>query len=478
MSVSSLVNRVSYTGNGTADTFSYTFRVFDEDHLRVIVRDTSNVETVLTKTTHYTVTGVGNLSGGSVALVNGVFDWLDAEGDLKTDYVLVIRRVLPLKQETEFRNQGSFFPEDHEDSFDKQVMINQAQQDEIDRTLKLPESVDPLDFNASLPATIVDPLNAGATIIVNATGDGLDVGPTVTSIAVHEADTTDVHGITDTSALLTETNSKTFTNKSINGDNNTLSNISISSIKTVLADANKAILRDASGVIQSSFISDININNSTISNSKLINVSTQTIKGRITAGSGSPEDLTATQATSILNSFVGDSGSGGTKGLVPAPASGDASANKFLKADGLWSTVVASPSFSYRSVTTTDTATTADYAIVLSGASFTQTLYTAVGNSGRIIEIVHGGTSLTQVYTLATTGGQTIGGVSSGSYALYTNGETLKLVSNGANWIILDHRTDCVIDSGTITIGSSGTSPTKSSTKVTDSHIIYSKVGH
>jgi hypothetical protein len=41
----------------------------------------------------------------------------------------------------------------------------------------------------------------------------------------------------------------------------------------------------------------------------------KTFKGRTTAGTGNVEDLTATQATSILNNFVGDGGSGGTKGL-------------------------------------------------------------------------------------------------------------------------------------------------------------------
>ena len=34
--------------------------------------------------------------------------------------------------------------------------------------------------------------------------------------------------------------------------------------------------------------------------------------------------------------MVGDSGSGGTKGLAPAPAAGDAAAGKYLKADGTW----------------------------------------------------------------------------------------------------------------------------------------------
>jgi hypothetical protein len=37
-----------------------------------------------------------------------------------------------------------------------------------------------------------------------------------------------------------------------------------------------------------------------------------------------------------LPPFVGDSGTGGTAGSVPAPAAGAAEAGKFLKADGTW----------------------------------------------------------------------------------------------------------------------------------------------
>lgn len=73
-----------------------------------------------------------------------------------------------------------------------------------------------------------------------------------------------------------------------------------------------------------------------VTNAKLATVATQTIKGRTTAGTGAVEDLTAAQAAAILPAVVGDSGSGGTKGLVPAPAAGDAAAGKFLRADGTW----------------------------------------------------------------------------------------------------------------------------------------------
>ena len=41
--------------------------------------------------------------------------------------------------------------------------------------------------------------------------------------------------------------------------------------------------------------------------------------------------------TSRVKDVTGDSGSGGVRGLVPAPAAGDAAANKYLKASGAWS---------------------------------------------------------------------------------------------------------------------------------------------
>ena len=86
------------------------------------------------------------------------------------------------------------------------------------------------------------------------------------------------------------------------------------------------------------FTSTVTVPDATFANAKLATVATQTIKGRVTAGTGAVEDLTATQATTVLNAVVGDSGSGGTKGLVPAPAAGDAAAGKVLKADGTWGT--------------------------------------------------------------------------------------------------------------------------------------------
>lgn len=69
-----------------------------------------------------------------------------------------------------------------------------------------------------------------------------------------------------------------------------------------------------------------------VTNAQLADMATARIKGRITAGSGDPEDLTGTQATTLLDTFTN-----ALKGL--APASGGGTSN-FLRADGTW----ASPS--------------------------------------------------------------------------------------------------------------------------------------
>lgn len=63
---------------------------------------------------------------------------------------------------------------------------------------------------------------------------------------------------------------------------------------------------------------------------------TMTMSGTLAIANGGTGATNATAATAQWNAMVGDSGAGGTKGLVPAPAAGDAAAGKFLKADGVW----------------------------------------------------------------------------------------------------------------------------------------------
>ena len=58
--------------------------------------------------------------------------------------------------------------------------------------------------------------------------------------------------------------------------------------------------------------------------------------------------------------FSGDSGSGGSKGLVPAPAAGDAAENKFLNANGKWSVTPAAAGVDIHGAAPIDSLSSAD----------------------------------------------------------------------------------------------------------------------
>lgn len=130
MSISSETNRISYVGTGLVTTYSYTFRIFAESHLLVTKKTAAGVVTTLVLNTDYTVSGVGDATGGSIELTTALASGAD----------LTIRRVLPLTQPTDIANQGSFFPETHEDAFDRAIMMVQQHQDILNRTPRVPES--------------------------------------------------------------------------------------------------------------------------------------------------------------------------------------------------------------------------------------------------------------------------------------------------------------------------------------------------
>ncbi len=66
MTISSTTVKNSYAGDNSTTTFSYTFKIFQDSDIQVIIRSANGTETTKTITTHYTVTGAGNSGGGSV----------------------------------------------------------------------------------------------------------------------------------------------------------------------------------------------------------------------------------------------------------------------------------------------------------------------------------------------------------------------------------------------------------------------------
>lgn len=141
--VSTTAPRNDYVGNGATATYSYTFKIFTATDLRVTKRDTSNVETALTYSTDYTVTGAGSSSGGTITLT---------AGNLPSGYSLTIRFDRTPRQSTDLRNQGTFYPETHEDKFDELTRYSQQLKDVLDRSLHLPETEAGSSAATTLPA--------------------------------------------------------------------------------------------------------------------------------------------------------------------------------------------------------------------------------------------------------------------------------------------------------------------------------------
>lgn len=145
-----------YAGNGVTDTFAYAFKVLDEDHLVVTLADSSNVETVQTITTHYTVTGVGASGGGNVVMVTP-----PASGE-----TLTISRSVPKTQTVDLLNRRSLAPEVIEAALDKLTQIAQDYDRDFSRTIL--SAVTSGITGLTLPDAV-----AARIIGWNATADGL-----------------------------------------------------------------------------------------------------------------------------------------------------------------------------------------------------------------------------------------------------------------------------------------------------------------
>ncbi len=132
MTVSTTTNRASYSGNGSTTAFAYGFKIFADADLTVIIRSSAGVETTKTLSTHYTVSGAGNASGGNVTFTSGN---VPASGE-----TVVILRQLTLTQGTDYVANDPFPAESHEDALDRLTMVTQQLDEEIGRTLKVSQT--------------------------------------------------------------------------------------------------------------------------------------------------------------------------------------------------------------------------------------------------------------------------------------------------------------------------------------------------
>jgi hypothetical protein len=169
------------------------------------------------------------------------------------------------------------------------------------------------------------------------------------------------------------------------------------------------------------------------------------ITGAFTKAQPAFSDVSGTATSGQYVTMVGDSGSGGTKGAVPAPAAGDAAASKFLKADGTWAAPAGGGSPAFSSITGGTNTTAA--MVVGTGASLAASgsgsiTATAITSTGITDSTAAGRTILT---TAAGTAGQVLKLNSSAVPAYSTDPLDLQFFGDGSDGTV-------TISSGTTTL--------------------------
>lgn len=129
MTISTTTSRASYNGNGVTTVFSVPFRFFASSDLVVeLVTVSTGASTTLALTTHYTVTGADDESGGSLTMLTA-----PAVGER-----LVIRRVITATQEVDYVSGDPFPAETHERALDRLTMLSQQGEEVTARALVFP----------------------------------------------------------------------------------------------------------------------------------------------------------------------------------------------------------------------------------------------------------------------------------------------------------------------------------------------------
>jgi hypothetical protein len=156
----------NYVGDGSADEFDFSFKIYAKTELRVTKLDVdAGTETLLVVDTDYTVAGVGSRNGGSITLV---------AGNLPVDFELIIEGKRPISQAADLKNLADFYPETYEEALDKIVMMLQELFTSAERSIRLARSTPLEDFDPSLPVLP----EANRMLMINAAGTGFALGPT------------------------------------------------------------------------------------------------------------------------------------------------------------------------------------------------------------------------------------------------------------------------------------------------------------
>jgi len=127
MTISTQYTPEQYTCDGSQTVFAYGWKIFVKTEITVYIQHiTSGVKTTLTVDTDYTVSGVGNETGGDVTTV----------ATYSSDYYFVIESNAPYTQAADFEQNDSFHAKTVENALDKLEIQVQQVKDSITRSIQ------------------------------------------------------------------------------------------------------------------------------------------------------------------------------------------------------------------------------------------------------------------------------------------------------------------------------------------------------
>ena len=127
MTVSTTQTKVIYQGDGSTRHWAYTFPIMAEEHIALYVTNPEGQTQRIQ-------------SGYQVNSREKIVVYPVQGAPLKGGEKIALMRKTPLTQELDLVDNGGFFPENIEKSFDRSVLVEQELLEQLERAVKMPET--------------------------------------------------------------------------------------------------------------------------------------------------------------------------------------------------------------------------------------------------------------------------------------------------------------------------------------------------